>query len=88
MLFSISAIYSLAILATADHEPTCVEIGFTILCNSDIVLSASFLVEQKSSKVFLKCLAVSSEESTDLNCFSTSFLNPAGENVTLLTKEE
>ena len=40
MLFSISAIHSLAILATADHEPTCVEIGFTILCNSDIVLIA------------------------------------------------
>ena len=85
MLFSISAIHSLAILATADHEPTCVEIGFTILCNSDIVLSASFLVEQKSSKVFLKCLAVSSEESIDLNCFSTSCLNPAGEYVPLFT---
>ena len=28
MFFSISAIHSLAILATADHEPTCVEIGF------------------------------------------------------------
>ena len=50
MLFSISAIHSLAILATADHEPTCVEIGFTILCNSDIILSASFLVEQKFFK--------------------------------------
>ncbi len=72
MFFSISAIHSLAKLATADHEPTCVEIGFTILCNSDIVLIASFLVEQKFFKVFLKCLAVSSEESTDLNCFSTS----------------
>lgn len=69
MLFSISAMHSLAILATADHEPTCADNGFTILCNSDIVLKDSFLLEQKSNRVFLKCLTVSSEESTDLNCF-------------------
>ena len=67
--------HSLAILATADHEPTCADNGFTILCNSDIILRDSFLLEQKSNRVFLKCQTVSSEESTDLNCFSTSCLN-------------
>ena len=55
---------------------TCLEIGFTMLYNSDIVLSASFLLEQKSFNVFSKCLIVSLEESIDLNWFSTSCLNP------------